>query len=338
MKIAAALAVALISILPAAALGQPAGDSGWEPRLRGGLEFTYDDNILFLSKSRISLFESGSAPQRFRIVSVGDYVVSPWVSAAARAGDTEVGAGLQLSFYVRNSIKNYELVHPYIRHRFDRDNLLLVSYSWLRDGYAGEFTDPNSGSIQSVFYDVHSVTARFVHRFSRAAITTPRLGWRSRVYNHSQNDPRSYRGFEAGVASTLGPPEGLAFDLDLSFEDMAGPGRQSNYDVSFRRYSVEVGPVLRTPGRDVEFSLHYRYGIRRFTTANDPVADPGHAGRKDTSRQLHARAEYHFSRLLYGFGDYERQDFRTDIPALLLSEESASYSRNAFTLGLTRRY
>jgi len=335
---AARALVVLVALLPALTRAEPS-DGDWEPRLRGGLELLYNDNVLALSDARIDLFESGGAPERFRINSVGDYVVRSWLRGGLSFGGTEFGASLRSDQYVENSIKNNEQIGLYLRSRFDRNDALGLSYAWLRDGYAGELQEPGTdGVIDSAFFDVHDLDLRLVHRFSRLLSMTPRLAGRLFVYDGSLNNARSLAGGEVGLATRVEPLEWLDFVVDLGFEHLEALESRPDFDVSFQRYAVEAGPTVRLLGRDLYVSARYRYARRVFTTNNDETEDPSHRDRVDPSNQIQVRIEHFWERFSI-YVAYERNDYHADIPGVpTLLDEDTTFTRNLFTIGTTLRY
>lgn len=334
-----ALAVSALLVGSFAAAAIPSASIAAGPHFAGGVDFSYNDNVLGLSESRIQLFESGASPQQFRIDSVDDFVTRLWLQGGVAFDETTVGARLSVDRYVDNAIKSNEVMNLYLQHRVGWRDALRGSYTWLRRGYAGELEDPaNPGVIESKFYDVHRFDTRFRHRFSDQWSLTPRLAGQLLLYDGGIDDPRTLGGAELGTAAGFDASEWLALAADVELEWMRAPARLSNYDRSFWRLAIEAGPVLRFLDDRLVGSLKYRYARRAYTTNNSAALDPIHRDRVDPAHHFDARLEYSW-RIASAYLAYGRDDYSADISgAGNLSEEETSFTRNLVTIGLGVRY
>lgn len=316
----------------------PAKDTSvkWE----AGLDIRYDDNILFLSDASIRRFESGLYPGRFRIDSVDDTVAS--LSAGASfPGETEFGLGARYNHYFRNTIRSYGQFHAFLLSRDGEDDSRRFTYRWVHGVYAGELSNPDTGAFETTHYDVHSIEGRFAHRYSPVVTNVPHAALRLRPYNSDLNDPRTVGGLEVGTDLRLDPERWVQLDAEVGFEFMhsfdlsLGGGNGGNdYDPSFYRLYLEVGGVLRPLERDLDLSLHYRLGVKRFTGS-----DALHSGRTDTSHRIRARVEYHFTKSTSVHFTYEHDILRADVPVLPnIEDEELGFGRNAYTLGVDLKF
>lgn len=336
-------AFALIAALTSAFLPTQASASSryrvWQPRISGGIDTNYNDNVLGLSEPRIQLFESGAAPQQFRIHSVDDTVLRSWLQGGIASHDNELGANLVVNTYLENSLKSSEQLSLYAQHRLDGGDALRATYTWLRKGYAGELESPKTpGLIESKFYDVHRFDSRFQHRLSERWRLTPRLAAQLLLYDEGTSDPRTLAGAELGLATTFQPRPWLDLALDLEFEQMSALAARSDFDRSYRRYAVELGPRFRMLGGHLVTSLLYRFAYRTYTTDNASALDPLHRDRSDPSHRIQARIEHSWRRVSVHLA-YTRDDYRADAPgAPALTDEEMSFARNLVSAGVGLRY
>jgi hypothetical protein len=337
-KFAGAILALWAALVSGTAFAGPS-QRGLDTRFGAGLDFAYNDNVLGLSPARIQLFESGASPQQFRINSVDDFVIRPWVSGALSRRSTEFGTNLRVNLHRDNSIKNHELATFYVLHRFDRKDTLRSAYTLLHGGYAGELERPGSpGLIESKFFDVHRFDTRFQHRFNARWSLTPRLAGQLLLYDGGMNDTRTLAGFEGGLTTSYRPNEWLDLATDFDFEQMHAPASRADFDRSYRRVSFETGPTLRLLHGALVSSLRYGYAHRMFTTNNTAAQDPFHRDRADPAHQVRARVEYSW-RIASAYLAYGRDDYRADAPAApSLTDEETTFSRNLVTVGLGLHY
>ena len=328
------LAVAISSAEPAPEPRPAPRERTW--RLSGGIDQKYDDNILFLSDGSIRQFKSGSAPQQFRIKRVDDQVSVPWTELRTQRGQAEFGIGARLNFYANNSVKNYEQFHAYLGHRNGTKSSLRFTYRWLHGGYAGELTDPDTGSPASVFYDVHELEVRYRYRCSPTVTIAPELAPRLRVYNGTLDDARTRAGVDAKFPTYVRAAPWLRLDFDVDLEYLRALSPRDNYDPSAFRYYFEVGTLIEPVGTELDLSPSIRYGQRRFTTSGSGSGNSTFSGRVDNLYQLQLEAEYHFSTGVSLRGAYEHNGVKAGVLTLL--DENTSFRRNVYTAGLTLRY
>lgn len=306
---------------------RPAARTGrWH--LQGGVSLRHDDNILFLSKG------SGMSSQTFRITSVDDRILSPWAELRAPLGRSELGASARFNAYATNAIKNYQVFSLFLDRQRGKTSALRLAYRMLFDGYAGELTDPDTGSPASAFYDVHEVEVRYTRRTSRGVTIAPRQTLKMRVYSGSLDNARSRAGAETSFPLYVRTAPWLRLDFEGNVEYLRALKPRDDFDPSSLRYFVEAGAFVEPVGTTLELSPSVRYGQRRFTTSKP--SDTTFHGRTDSQYQLQVTARYHFSRAFSLYGAYARDGAHAGVANV--QDEDTSFTRNVASAGLTLRY
>lgn len=302
--------------------------------LQGGLDQRYDDNILFFSAGTIQRFKSSSSSQLFRIQSVDDLVSSPWVELRAALGRSELGMGARFNFYKGNPVRNYEMFNMYLDPPRSTGSALRFNYRWLHDGYAGELTDPDSGVLGAVFYDVHELEVRYRRRVSSIVTIMPRQSLRMRLNNSRLNDPRTRAGTDTNLLVCVRATPSLRLDFEADVEYLQALSPRYDFDPSALRYFVEMGALIEPRGVRIGLSPSIRFGRRQYTTSRPD--DSTFRGRTDSLYQLQLTTLYRFSTMVSMRATYTHDGVSAGISNA--QDEDTSFVRNVCSAGLTLKY
>jgi hypothetical protein len=317
-----------------------------EVSLRGGLELTYDDNILDLSERQQDEFKDGTRPKKYRIEEIDDVVASPWAELRLKArliGDpTTFGLKAQANAYQENSFANYEEYRLFVHQPLGRHEL-GVEYDLDADVYNREYkvaviqgvTDP----WDSGFYTDHELELFYRHQVSPGLSVRPFAGYAVRDYE-SPFGYRDLRGYFAGVRPAVEVGPWTAF-LQYRYESMeADASAPEDPDTSFREHQIEPGVGVALLDRRLELTLRYRVGYREYTSSDDPtyffLTDPSYVDREDRRERVELAARFRLHKNWSVEGKYIRRETDSDQPFdSVNTSEAGTSERNLFVLGVS---
>ena len=302
---AAALAAVLWISLQAGAGPAEGATRGKRVLVGAGLSGFYDDNVIQYSSDQIALFDSGLAPDRFSIESIGDMIWRPSASlgyesrgqdgrgfeagvrgrgefhAKDKTADFRSLSGQWRQFFSRRSTleaRGYHAPHFYLRQLFD-DDAPAVPTRYRR----AEFS-LTLGSLElrrritrgtwaglSYQYERRSYNPEFVERTSNthqglAEVSWTRLARRGRLGIHG-----GYRRSDAKASDGDDPPGVVPDDPDVSYHGLVAgaDGRMS---------------LNRHGNSRVRASLGYELKLRDYTS--EVLTDRYHFGRNDLDHEV----------------------------------------------------
>jgi hypothetical protein len=268
------------------------------------LQVIYDSNILRSSDGTLLEFRTHSSPQKFRIKTYDDLIVSPKLSfSMARkligGRNTSIRFGLTRWQYAENPIKNNDSWSVRIRQQTYPRDFIEASYTYAPSAYIRQLSDRPPYTPRTVpiaWIPFKSARNAFLLGYSRRISDrlTARLdlGRTTRFYNRPflENDNWEWNG--AGDASyTLNPYVKLngryayssvrarARDSVDETEVLSDDGDPS-YERDLYEFELRLLPKRRL-WKATMVSLVGQYQAYYFTSKRTPWEDDLHVGRKD---------------------------------------------------------
>lgn len=309
---------------------------------RGGLGFSYDDNILDLSGNQLDQFEDGTKPEKYRISEEHDLVSSGWVELELRT--RALGSPTTFEFqarahaYQENSFANYEEYALAVKQDLGKNELGL-EYGAEVDVYDREIeiVVPGPNLWESGYFTQHELEAYYRLRLAPWAGVRPFAGYALRDFE----SPFGYRDLEGhflGIRPALeaGP---WSLSLQYRYRSMEADAGDLEPDTSYREHSYEPALTVELLDKRVELSVRHRWAFREFTSSNSPAIDPNHLDREDIRRRLLIEGVFKAHRRWTVEARYVRREVDSEQPYDAGdSGEEGSSERNIFTLGVAYNF
>jgi len=278
--------------------------SRYSTRTSMGMDFIYDSNYLGLSEDYIDQWHTGDYPYKFRMRTVDEFILAPWLNVELRAryfgmGRTSFRFKLQHWQYTHNPIKNNQQFDFYLRQFVGSGKSLELSYFYAPEQYIRELSDraPFTPAEDPVIWHAFNFTKNVLavayrHRLSRQISVKLILEKNLRYYNQPfiENDIDA-----SEIRGTLywSPHRRWQFSVDYSYEhakaraiDTTGETAETSddsdatYDRDLYRLGITWRPqFLKKLVDRIDASglvmLYY------YPTDKELFEDPFHAGRTD---------------------------------------------------------
>ncbi len=270
-----------------------------------GLQSIYDDNILRSSSSTILEFRQGISPEKFKIETYDDMILSPRIGLTfgrrlLGSRETTLRVGYIRFQYMRNPVKNNETWTLRLRQPTMGRDYIELNYSYSPFAYIRQLSDRapfDPASSPLIYTEFRSTRTAFGLGYSKRVNdrVTARMdaGRVMRFYNQRfmENDNWEWNG--AGQATvTLSGAFKVAGQYQYSNVtaraiDTVGEVRPSSLvgDASYERDLYEASLDWTVGGR-LPFAdgvnLTGQYQGYYYTSKLKPWDDPFHVGRKDS--------------------------------------------------------
>ena len=323
------------------AMKPKAKDGATDVSARVGSELAWDDNILELSNKQVSQLEDGNRPEKFRIDEPGDFIYSVWAELRVKGRifkePTSAGLKVQPYFYQESSIANYEEYELFLRQDLGAHEAGLTA-GFQREVYLRELeiVVPGPNLWESAFYDEYDLSAYYKHRLHAAAAVRGTLGWLIRDFD----SPFGYRdraGWYLAIKPEIELGRGWAAFLKWEYDDQRAEPGAFDADTSYTQQEVEAGLSLEVVDKILGVSLRYRYGLRDYTSSQDPAVDPSHVDREDRRQRVIFDLKWKVAKGWAFEARYEWRDVDSHRPFDddATTSEPGDSTRNVFVLGLT---
>ena len=278
------------------------------------LQIIYDDNILRASDGTILEFRQNSEPQKFKIKTYDDLIVSPKLAFNISKPifgkhDTSIRLGFTLWHYSQNPIKNNDAWSVRLRQQTFKRDFVEASYTYAPPAYIRELSDrppytPRStpivwGAFKS---SRNAFTLGYSRRVSDKIIARLDLGRTIRFYNRPFLENDNWEWNVAGNASfSLNPyvrlngrygfsnVQARAHDSIDETEDVSDDGDPS-YKRDLYEFEVDLFPRKRM-WKISMIALTGQYQDYYYTSDRPPWEDDLHVGRNDEVLALEGVAD-----------------------------------------------
>jgi hypothetical protein len=330
-------------------------------RLSGSaeLQVIYDDNILRANKGTLLEFRQNAAPEKFKIETYDDMIISPKLNVALASKLVAGHEGsVRLSFtrwqYARNPIKNNDAWAIRLRQQVLARDFIEASYTYAPSAYIRELSDrppytPRTVPIAWVPFKSarNAFTLGYSHRFTAKLIARADVGRTIRYYNRPflENDNWEWNGVGVATYSILSflrlngryayaNVKARAHDSTTETQEVSDDG-----DPSYERDLYELGVDFLPKGRlwnVTTVSVTGQYQGYYFTADRVPWEDGLHVGRKDTVKVIELGADTSplFGPVGLSFG-YRYTQRRSSLPADVGADaaDEKDYNNNRFWVG-----
>lgn len=253
-----------------------------EVAVRGGLELSYDDNILDLSHKQIDELRGGTKPYKYRIDEPEDFVYAPWVDLELKgrlfAAPAALGLKVQPHAYPESSVANYEEYELSLKQDFGKHEA-GIEYAVEWDRYHRELKVAPK-VWDSAYYTEHALEFFTRHKVAAGTTVRPYLGLMLRDFE-SPFQYRDQRGYYLGLRPSVEILPGWKIFLGYEYKSVEAAADSTQPDTSYVQHEIEPGTSVELWGRRLEILLRHRVGFREYTTGNSPLVDPSHADRED---------------------------------------------------------
>jgi hypothetical protein len=307
---------------------------------RGGIEVSYDDNILDLSEKQLEQLRDGTRPEKFRIEEEDDFIYSAWAELEVKAWllgrPSSLGLKIQPYYYQENSIANYEEYRAFLTHGLGRHEA-GIEYVLERDVYHRELeiVVPGPNLWESAYYSEHDAEIYSRLAFHDAFSTRVFGGARARDFD-SPFGYRDLEGFFVGVRPTLTLAKGWSAFAKYEYSDLESNAHGIETDTSYVQHEIELGLGATLLDKTLDLSIRQRWGFREYTTDKDPSVDPDHVDREDRRLRTVLQARLRLAKSWSLEGRYIRRTEDSDRPFNGTDTgEAVGSERQVFTVGLS---
>ncbi|MBI4563291.1 MAG: hypothetical protein HY716_01185 [Planctomycetes bacterium] len=316
----------------------PTDKSAWNLKwnVTAELELRYDSNILRLDDQDIRQLETDSRPDKFRIDSPDDLIVSPGLEPSLSFPLFQYTALSAIRARAHRYLTNSIVDHEDYRLRLEV-GVLEVAYTLTPRVYRREYREVVTNRFESAFYREDEVELAARWRPFKAFTLRPEAVLRVRDYEEPF-DFRDAARVSTGAAAVLEPVRKVEVVLRYALLRNESEAGDFERDTSYVEHRVTPGLVLKSI-EDVELGFSYRIGFRRYTTNNSPAVDPGHRDRTDDRHELTFTGEARLTRplsldVLVRYGSVD-SDLPFDSTA---TDEEMSWKRLETAVGVFYRF
>lgn len=310
-------------------------------KVRFGAEFGIDDNILELNEKQIEQLEGGTRPEKFRIDEPGDLVYSVWADLRLEGrlfrDPTSAGFKIQPYLYQDSSIANFEEYSFFLRQDIGRQEA-GIEIDFQRDVYLRELeiVVPGPNLWESAYYDEFEFELYYRHRIHERATLKGSLGWLLRDFD-SPFGHRDRGGAFLALQPTVELGRGWRTFVRYEFTRQEADASGFDPDTSYEQQEVELGAAVELLEKKLDLSLRLRFGLRDYTSSNDPAVDPSHVDRVDDRFRLVFETKFKIAKGWTIDGRWEYRDVDSDRPHDddATTSEPGDSTRNVFVLGVT---
>jgi len=324
-------------------------------------QFIYDDNILRMSDDTIDRFVGGIEPERYKIETYDDLILSPRLSCTAGRPllgkkPTTLRFGYIRWEYARNPIKNNEAYSVRLRQPFFAQDFLEASYTYAPPSYIRHYSSRPPFVSRTVPMEPtpfkltrNAFLLGYSHRLTKKINVRVDGGRTLRYYNRPFMDSDNAEWGAAGIGSVT---VSKSFKLDGKYAysvvdargyDQVGETKadSDNGDGSYERDLYEMTVGYKPSGRFkfiASCEIMGQHQIYYYTGDKTPWEDALHTGRKDkvyaTEITAGTKPVYGPMSLVAGWR-YSRRT--TSLPASVVAEdaEEKAYKDNRVWVGAT---
>jgi hypothetical protein len=278
-----------------------------------GVGIIYDDNILKYSEKYLERFLSGQDFGRFHIETYDDIIIKPSLKLASSFNifkklKSRVNIDYSYSAYVVNNVKNWNSIGIGFQQSLPRRTTLKVSYIYIPEFYVRHFRDEDLvyvyGYVPETFVPFSFSKDDFGVWIQKSIFKNTRLklAFNYAKYYHNEhyteydcdnltygiqiNQPITKKvKLEAGFDYTTSDAKGYdSSDKEGLYAPDETMENSNDADATNREESYFLGGAWQIP--DVlkhknSLDATIGYERRNYTTEDNPIEDPEHAGRLD---------------------------------------------------------
>jgi hypothetical protein len=318
---------------------KPKGDDP-EVAVQGGLEISYDDNILDLNNKQIRQLESGLRPEKFRIGDAEDFVYTPWVEVEFKTHfvrqPTQFGLKIQSHTYQESSIANYEEYKIFAKQNLGKHEA-GIEYSLDWDCYLRELeTLPDTW--ESARFSEHEVEVFYRHRIADWMTLRGAAGGALRDFDEPFQY-RDQRGFYVELRPAFEPVPGWKGYVAWRFKSMEAAADSTQEDTSYDQNELEIGIAAEFLDKRLTVQLRHRFGFRDYTTRNSAAVDPSHRDRSDDRGRTILELRFRITKEWTVEAGYVRWTVDSNRPHDTGdTDEEVGSRRQAFTIGASYKF